>query len=69
MTDDDEKIRALKTAMFAIECILRTREAGESPRSFDDEARGFASGIQVSVEAAREMMTKPLCEIFQIDME
>lgn len=68
MSDDEEKIRALKTALFAIECIARSREAGETPRSFDDEAVGFASGIQISVELAREMMMMPLCEIFQIDM-
>jgi len=69
MSDDQDKIKALKAATFAIEGIVGARDAGEKPRLFDDNVKGFAKGIGVSVKLAREMMTSPLCEIFQIDME
>lgn len=68
MSDYPEKIKALKTALFAIENIVINRAAGEEAESFNDYAEPFARGIGVSVELAREMMTKPLCEIFQIDI-
>jgi hypothetical protein len=69
MMNYEEQIRALKTAIFAIERIVSRRAHGQQPGSFDANARGFAKGIQVSVEQAREMMNAPLSEIFQIDME
>lgn len=81
MIDDQEKIKALKAATFAIEYIVSARARGNEPQPFDvaaglmcvepfdDYARGFASGIGTTVELAREMMRKPLCEIFEIDLE
>jgi hypothetical protein len=65
--DEQRKLMVAKMTMLAIEEIVLSRLAGIDIEPFEELVEAYGRSQQVTAEEARELLSQPLGELFQIN--